>query len=68
MEKTLSKLEQEFDMGAVDLWIRPIKPLFLDEDSLKIEVPDSIIYEKVNTRYEGKIIEILKELTGKPYQ
>ncbi len=64
-KKTLSKLEQEFDMGAVDLWIRPIKPLFLDEDSLKIEVPDSIIYEKVNTRYEGKIIEILKELTGK---
>jgi chromosomal replication initiator protein len=64
-EKTLFKLEQEFDMGAVDLWIRPIKPLFLDEESLKIEVPDSIIYEKVNTRYEGKIIEILKELTGK---
>ena len=64
-KKTLSKLEQEFDIGAVDLWIRPIKPLFIDNDSLKIEVPDSIIYEKVNTRYEGKIIEILKELTGK---
>ena len=64
-KKTLSKLEQEFDIGAVDLWIRPIKPLFIDDDSLKIEVPDSIIYEKVNTRYEGKIIEILKELTGK---
>ncbi len=64
-KKTLSKLEEEFDIGAVDLWIRPIKPLFIDDDSLKIEVPDSIIYEKVNTRYEGKIIEILKELTGR---
>ena len=64
-KKTLSKLEQYFDMGAVDLWLRPIKPLFLDEGSLKIEVPDSVIYEKVKTRYEGKIIEILKELTGK---
>ncbi|MEA3307288.1 MAG: DnaA N-terminal domain-containing protein, partial [Elusimicrobiota bacterium] len=53
--KTISKLEQEFDIGSVDLWIRPIKPLFFDNDSLKIEVPDSIIYEKVNTRYEEKI-------------
>ncbi len=64
-KKTLSKLEEEFDSGAVDLWIRPIKPLFIDEDSLKIEVPDSIIYEKVNNRYEKKIMEILEELTGK---
>ena len=64
-KKTLSKLELELGVESVDLWIRPIKPLFIDNDSLKIEVPDSIIYEKVNTRYEGNIIKILEEITGK---
>ncbi|MCG2725091.1 MAG: chromosomal replication initiator protein DnaA [Elusimicrobia bacterium] len=64
-KKTLLKLEEELGVEPVDLWIRPIKPLFMDDNSIKIEVPDSIIYEKVNTRYEGKIIKIIEELTGR---
>ncbi len=55
------------DIGAeqVDLWIRPIKPLVIEGDTLKLEVPDSIIYNTVQQRYEQKIIALLAALTGK---
>ena len=55
------------DIGAeaVDLWVRPIKPLVLEGDAIKLEVPDSIIYNTVKQRYEEKIITLLAQLTGK---
>ena len=61
-EKILSKMDSEIGLELTDLWIRPIKPLFMDDNLLKIEVPDAIIYEKVKNRYEDKLINIVKDI------
>jgi chromosomal replication initiator protein len=65
-QEALSKLAAEAGTEAIDLWIRPIKPLFIEEDTLKLEVPDSIIYNTFKQRYEEKILSLLSEITGKP--
>ncbi|MBI5743514.1 MAG: chromosomal replication initiator protein DnaA [Elusimicrobia bacterium] len=64
-EELLKKLAPEIGSEAVDLWIRPIKPLFMEENTLRLEVPDSIIYNTVKQRYEEKILPLLASLTGK---
>jgi chromosomal replication initiator protein len=64
-QKTLESLGAEIGVQAIDLWIRPIKPLFIEGDTFKLEVPNSIIYNTVKGRYEEKIAALLSSLTGK---
>jgi len=64
-EELLKKLGSEVGSESIDLWIRPIKPLFIEDGTLKLEVPDSIIYNTVKQRYEEKIVSLLLTLTGK---
>lgn len=64
----LKKLEDEIGLEAVALWLKPITPLFIEEDTLKLEVPDSIIYKTVKERYEEKIIGVALTLTGKTFK
>ncbi|OGR53419.1 MAG: hypothetical protein A2049_09290 [Elusimicrobia bacterium GWA2_62_23] len=64
-EELLKKLGSEVGSESIDLWIRPIKPLFIEDGTLKLEVPDSIIYNTVKQRYEEKIVSLLLSLTGK---
>lgn len=64
-QETLKLLEAEIGADAISLWIRPIKPLFIENDTFKIEVPDSIIYNTIKDRYEVKITTLLKNLTGR---
>jgi len=64
-QKALENLGAEIGVQAIDLWIRPIKPLFIEGDTFKVEVPNSIIYNTVKSRYEEKIAALLSALTGK---
>ncbi|HAF94522.1 MAG: hypothetical protein A2X34_04165 [Elusimicrobia bacterium GWC2_51_8] len=64
-QELIKKLEAEVGLEAVDLWIRPIRPLLIETDRLKLEVPNSVIYNTVKQRYEEKILQIAAELTGK---
>jgi len=64
-QKALENLGAEIGVQSIDLWIRPIKPLFIEGDTFKLEVPNSIIYNTVKQRYEEKIIALLSALTGK---
>jgi len=63
--EVIKKLNEDIGSQTVDLWIRPIKPIFIEGDTLKLEVPDSIIYNTVKQRYEEKITALLAELTGR---
>jgi chromosomal replication initiator protein len=67
-QEALNKLAEEAGAEAVDLWIRPIKPLFVEEDALKLEVPDSIIYNTFKQRYEEKVLALLAGITGKTFK
>jgi chromosomal replication initiator protein len=64
-QESVKKLAADIGDQAVELWIRPIKPLFIEGDTLKLEVPDSIIYNTVKQRYEEKLTAILSEATGR---
>jgi len=64
-QELTKKLEGEVGLEAVDLWIRQIKPLLIENDTLKLEVPNSTIYNTVKQRYEEKILKIAAGLTGK---
>ena len=64
-QKAMENLGAEIGVQAIDLWIRPIKPLFIEGDTFKLEVPNSIIYNTVKQRYEEKITALLSALTGK---
>lgn len=64
-QEVVKSLSAEIGSEAVDLWVRPIKPLVIEGDTLKIEVSDAIIYNTVKERYEEKIIEFLAKLTGR---
>ena len=61
----VEKLEAEIGADATALWIRPIKPLFIENDILKLEFPDSIIYNTIKDRYEEKLVALILSLTGK---
>ena len=64
-QEVVKKLGTDIGPEAVDLWLSEIKPLVIEGDTLKLEVPNSIIYNTVKQRYEEKIIELLLQLTGK---
>jgi chromosomal replication initiator protein len=63
--ETLKLLETEIGADALSLWIRPIKPIFIENDTFKIEVPDSMVYNTIKSRYEAKLVALLKTLTGR---
>ncbi|OGS07632.1 MAG: hypothetical protein A2270_06755 [Elusimicrobia bacterium RIFOXYA12_FULL_51_18] len=60
----LKRLEGDIGLEAVDLWLRPIKPLVIEADTLKLEVPDPIIYKTVKERYEENIVKTALAVTG----
>lgn len=64
-QETLKRLAHEMGTGDIDLWIRPVKPLFMDGDTLRLEVPDQIYYDTIKKRYEEKILRKLSEIAGK---
>lgn len=64
-QEVIKNLGTDIGSEAVDLWVRPIKPLVIEGDTIKLEVSDSIIYNTVKDRYEGKIVALLLHITGK---
>lgn len=60
----LKKLEGDIGLEAVDLWLRSIKPLVIEGDTLKLEVTDPIIYNTVKERYEANIVGAALAITG----
>ena len=66
-QEILKNLEGEIGLEAVDLWLRSIKPLVIEDDTLKLEVPDPIIYNTVKERYEANIVAKALAVTGKSF-
>ncbi|MFH1619368.1 MAG: chromosomal replication initiator protein DnaA [bacterium] len=60
----LKKIEFEIGPETVELWLKPVKPLLFEGKTLKIEVPDSFVFETLRGRYEDRLVDILKDITG----
>ncbi|HOW89962.1 MAG TPA: DnaA N-terminal domain-containing protein, partial [Elusimicrobiales bacterium] len=63
----LKRMEAEIGPDSVDLWLSPIKPLVIEADTLKLEVPDSMIYKTVKERYESGLIKTALAATGRNF-
>ena len=64
-KKVVDGLELEIGKDPVEMWIKPLKPLVLEEDLLKIEVPNSIFRNNISEKYEKNIVEILRKELNK---
>lgn len=60
-------IKNEFGESAVNLWLLPVKPLYIENNSFKLEIPNSLFYNTIKDRFESKIIGYLKKLTNIDY-
>ena len=65
--KIVQELELEIGKDSIDLWIKPLKPIVIEGNILKIEVPNSIFYKTISEKYEKNIAAIIKKITGKDF-
>jgi len=65
--KIVQELELEIGKDSIELWIRPLKPIIIEGNVLKIEVPNSIFYKTISEKYEKNIIAIIKNITAKDF-
>ncbi|HEX7125961.1 MAG TPA: chromosomal replication initiator protein DnaA [Thermodesulfobacteriota bacterium] len=59
-------LRQTVPPQAFELWIRPLKPVALDEDALDLAVPDAFFGEVVAERFRQTIERALAAAGGRP--
>lgn len=62
----LSILEVEINSLGFDVWIRPLRPLMTDDDSLVLRAPTSTFKSEVTARYMPFLKEALRSIEGAP--
>lgn len=62
----LSILEVEINSLGFDVWIRPLRPLMTDGDSLVLRAPTSTFKSEVTARYMPFLKEALRAIDGAP--
>ncbi len=62
----LSILEVEINSLGFDVWIRPLRPLMTDGDSLVLRAPTSTFKSEVTARYMPFLKEALRGIDGAP--
>lgn len=66
IEKELfEKLKQELSTPAFESWIKPIKFHSIDEEKITISTNSNIGKERICKNYQGIILRIVQEITGK---
>lgn len=64
-QNILKNLETRIGHEAVDLWLRSVKPLVMEGDLLRVEVPDPFVYSTIRGRYEAPLLESARAVTGR---
>ncbi|MCX5784023.1 MAG: chromosomal replication initiator protein DnaA [Elusimicrobia bacterium] len=64
----VSRFEEETSKDIVDMWLKPVTPLSLENNALKLEVPDQVLYETLRERYESLLVSLLKKITDQDIQ
>ncbi len=64
--EVLQKTESSVGKDLTDLWIRSIKPLVIENDTIKLEIPNPIIYDNLKKLSLVQAINLaLKEVLGR---
>ncbi len=64
-EKTLKKLQEKISDQNITTWIAPIRPVSVNDTSLKLEVPNKFIKDWIKENYLQTIKESIFEITDK---
>jgi chromosomal replication initiator protein len=63
-DEVLKKIAQDIGQDAFEMWLKPVTPLVFNENLLKLEIPDQVWFDTMRSRYEPRILSIIKEITG----
>jgi chromosomal replication initiator protein len=66
-EKTLNIMKGELTEVSFNTWIKSAVPLFLNNDVLRLGVPNNFTKEILETRYKDLLINALKIISSKKY-
>jgi len=59
-----AKIAHDISADAAEMWLKPVKALVFDHNSLKLEVPNQVFYQTLRERYEKNIMAALRDITG----
>jgi chromosomal replication initiator protein len=63
-EDVLSQLRPQMNDESFDLWLRPIKPLFVESGRIVLQVPNAFFADWLRDHYQARIEELLKAQAG----
>jgi len=66
-EKTINIVKGELTEVSFNTWIKSITPLEIDNNTLKLSVPNNFTRDILENRYKGLIINAAKLITSKQY-
>ena len=66
-EKTLNIIKNELTEVSFNTWIKSISPLSMNNDFIKLGVPNQFTKEILESRYKDLISNSLKVVTTKKY-
>jgi chromosomal replication initiator protein len=61
----LAKLQESLAEGICAKWIKPLKPIAIDDDILVLAAPNELFQQWVNERYKPIISDAVLDTTGK---
>lgn len=66
--QVLQDLAQEISGVSFDTWIKPIKPLALNETSIRLSVPGDLNKNMIMTKFRSMLESSIEFAAGRPYE
>jgi chromosomal replication initiator protein len=62
--QAIERLRDEIGDENAELWLKPVEPLSLENQVLRLKVPNKFFSDGIKDRYQKRLVAILKELSG----
>ncbi len=64
-QNTIDKLGEVLTYSAIESWIKPLKPVVFDKNTMTVSTNSNLSKEWIYKNYSNQITKTLKEVTGK---
>ena len=65
-QQTITRLKPDIGDDNVELWLKPVEPLLLDDHTMRVRVPNKFFTEWIKDHYQRQIETCFKSLAGSP--